>query len=239
MISMLLVLAGQTLAAPPAAPASPPNKPPSIYALVFVAKRPAWETRSSRKDQLVDEAAWVRYFSDVNYAVLRADTVSRLKVVEKLKKDGGRREARNWLREFLRVESLEDTGVLRISFAAGSPREQVVIANAVAKAYIQMAGDFRRERYESIIADCSKECANAKVAIRGAELEIAKLDGMIAKDMNEAERIARNRNTLTERITFMKEKIEKRQPEIRKRQEALRNPHSILLELAEMPPESK
>lgn len=238
MMTMFLIIVGQTVAAPQSASPKPTKKPPSIYALVFVARRPAWEVRNRRKEQMVVEAAWARYHHEVNAVVLRADAVSRLKIVEKLK-ELPPTEPREWLRENLRVESLEDTGVLRISLEAGSPTEQVVIVNAAAKAYIRVASENRRERYEYCIARDSKHCAHARMAILNAEWGILKLCWKVAMNQTEAERLARRRNGLTRSIAFLKERIEKTEAQILKMQEALRNRHYILLELAELPSESK
>jgi hypothetical protein len=232
MTSMLLLLVGQTLAAPalaPDAPDVPPKTPPSIYALVFAAKRPAKE-QSGRGQQMPYEAAHCRSVLDT---VLRADTVSRLTVVRKQK------NARTWLEKNLRVDSLDDTGVLRISLAEGSPAEQVAIVNAVAKAYHQEATDRIRRSHEDVIAHDAKTCAIIREKVRVTELQLMKLNGVKVKDDDEGERIIERRNGLARSVGRWKEIIEDLEAKIREDREYLRKPPVIILESAELPPEAK
>ena len=231
MMSMFLLLASQTLAAPEPAPAAPPKTSPSIYALVFVEKLAAPQ-RCGRKDQMVYEASWCGH-SDAHGVERYEETVSRLKVVQKQK------DAWPWLEKNLRVESLEDTGVLRISFADGSPREQVALVNAVAKSYVRAANERIRQRYEGCIANWSKTCAECSQSVAHWEPELVKLNGIKAKDELEGERIFDQRNVLARDIARYKERIDELEPLIREAREYLRKPHFILLESAELPPESK
>lgn len=231
MMSMFLLLASQTLSAPEPAPAAPPKTSPSIYALVFVEKL-ADPRRWGRKDQMVYEATWCGHL-DARGVVGYDKTVSRLKVVQKQK------DAWPWFEKNLRVESLEDTGVLRISFGDGSPAEQVAIVNTVAKTYVRLANDRIRERYEASVAGSSKLCNELKADVARFEAELLKLNGVEPRNKYEGEKIFNLRNELARDIARYKRKIEALEPHIRKEREYLRKPLYILLELAELPPESK
>jgi hypothetical protein len=238
MTAILLILAGQSLSAPPPALAAPPKTTPAIYALVFADKCPKMMP-SSREKQMVYEAARCRGDREVLDTVLRADTVSRLKVVEKQKENPDPKTARKWLEKNLRVESLEDTGVLRISFMEGSPKERVAIVNAVAEAYVQLSKERIRQGVELHIAGEAKICEDLREELRKTQLELAKLNGAKAKDANEGEAIAQRRNDLARFVARWKNDIQYHEKYLRKWQDYFGKPHYILLELAEEPPESK
>ena len=231
MMSMFLLLASQTLAAPEPAPAAPPKTSPSIYALVFVEKLAAPQ-RCGRKDQMVYEATWCGHL-DARGVERYEETVSRLKVVQKQK------DAWPWLEKNLRVESLEDTGVLRISFGDGSPAEQVAIVNTIAKTYVRAANNRIRERYERRIGDSSRSCNEFKTDVALYEAELLKLNGVKPRNKYEGKQIFDRRNDLERDIARVKKRIEALEPRIREEREYLRKPLYILLELAELPPESK
>ncbi len=88
-----------------------------------------------------------------------------------------------WLAQNLKLEYLEGTGVLRISLAAGSPREQALLVNAVVHAYFQLEVDIEKrdtarglERFKSLMELRQEELRTAQGAHK------ANLERCIAED---------------------------------------------------------
>lgn len=232
MMQLLLMLTSQTLAGTAPISTTPSKKSPSIYALVFVEKRPGLQEISCRNRHMKYEAAHCTH-GDASVGILRTDSISRLTVVRKQK------DAPRWLREHIRVDSLEDTGVLRIWLAAGTPEEQVVIVNAVAKAYVDEANERTRKWYEVDIDTKSKDCAEFRKKVAYYEAELLKLSGVQGKDKCQGERLFERRKDLGQELGDYKQRIEKLELLIREDREYLRKPRCVLLELAELPPEPK
>jgi hypothetical protein len=54
----------------------------------------------------------------------------------------------NWIQQNLKIDFLDGTGVLRIGLTAGSTRDQVLLVNAVARAYLKEIIRRDRDEYE-------------------------------------------------------------------------------------------
>lgn len=225
MMSILLLVGVQIYAAP-APKAAQVNRTPSIYALVYVGKQPKWCPRE------LHQRGQIAHFNndEVRKAALADHSVAGLKVVKEQK------DAREWLKKNLRVESLQRTNVLRISFTDGSPNEQAAIINAVAKAYHDLVIERQRDQLlKRIYEDGVKELTKFHEKVSSLEKEIAELNGKKAKDEHEAREIARSQKTLSGLIAIWKRAIKEIEDSIRKFEEQRRNLSVFLIEEAEAP----
>lgn len=135
LLLLLVVLAAQDAGTAPA----PEPRPPS--ALLFVPKKASRdETIRYRRQQM----ALVKDHSVLQWALLGFET-SELPCIKKQK------EPIDWLRQKLKIEYLDGTGVLRISLTAGNRREQACLVNAVAQSFIQAEVRPRQPRQEKCL----------------------------------------------------------------------------------------
>jgi hypothetical protein len=231
MSSLFLLLAAQSVAAPVPHRAAPVKEAPTIYALVYVERRVKMDREwSNRKDQMIYEMA---HFLDAFNAVLKAGSVSDLSVVRKQK------DARAWLEKNIRVESLQDTGVLRVSLAEGLPAEQVAIVNAVAKAYVKEATERERLYRERQIADLRKRCDGFRESLRIAGDRLAAMNGYKVADEDQWRAITEVRNRRAKWIRDRNEALKATENTIDELRKHLRKPFAIVLESAEFSPKWK
>jgi hypothetical protein len=144
----LLLLADLPLRHAPGAPAPKPNPP---YALLYIPKKAGqYETTRYRRRQFA-------FFKENSSPFVLFRAIRNLKNTNlpSLPKKGKGGEGKHdndedtaWLGQNLKVEYLDGTGVLRITLAAGSRREQALLVNAVVHAYFQLEVDRQKQSCE-------------------------------------------------------------------------------------------
>lgn len=152
-LAALALTAGTFLQNTKGAPAPKP-KPP--YALVFVPKKgDNYKTICNRRDQ-----SRILRGRFVLYAAVRSLSNVHLPSLPKKGKGQGERDAHEedvaWLAQNLKVEYLDGTGVLRVSLASGSRREQALLVNAIVHAYFQLEVDSQKQDCESRLEELKK-----------------------------------------------------------------------------------
>lgn len=126
---VLGVLSTRTTA--PAAPAPKRPKMPEIYALIYVGlgkNDPDNPKRISHALQSLPGEA---------HGAFLDPQAKALPIVQEKEKKLGWKERDKWAQSKTRAASLEGTAVVRVSFTDGSPEEQVVIVNALAREYVK------------------------------------------------------------------------------------------------------
>jgi hypothetical protein len=154
------LLAGLTTM--PAAPA--PDRPvgPAIYALVYVG---LGKNDPDNAERIVVAIANLR---GSGRGAVRDPKVNALSIVQEKEKKLGWIERDKWADSKTRAANLEGTAVVRVWFADGSPQEQVLIVNAIARTYVNDQQEIFRDalkEHEKYKANFKKqqEAAGAKV----------------------------------------------------------------------------
>ncbi len=134
--AMLVVLPGLTTMS--AAPLPDRAKPPAIYALVYVG------LGKSDPDNAKRIAAALHDLPGCALNAVRDPKVNALSIVQDQEQRFGWIERDKWAKSKTRAASLEGTAVVRVWFNDGSPEEQVIIANAIARAYVTIQQEICR-----------------------------------------------------------------------------------------------
>jgi hypothetical protein len=131
----------------PAGPAEP-AKSPSIYALVYVGLGKNDPDNAKRIDDAVKgirsygSSAAVRDYPEVkNLAIVKdkdPTVKSSVSIIQGKEQTVTWIERDEWAKSKTRAASVGGTAVILLSFADGSPEEQVAIVNAIAKAYVDL-----------------------------------------------------------------------------------------------------
>jgi hypothetical protein len=129
LVAVLGVLCWRTTL--PAGPAEPIKRLPP-HALVYVGLGKNNPDNSKRIDTAVNDLRC--YGPDL--AVCDAK-VNALPIVQEREKELGGSGRKEWARSKTRAASVGGTAVILVSFADGSPEEQVAIVNAIADAYVK------------------------------------------------------------------------------------------------------
>jgi hypothetical protein len=144
---LLLIFGGILSDNAPGAPA-PRSNP---YALLYIPKKISQhETTQYRRRQITllrtNSVPFVLFWA------IRSLKETDLPSLPKKGKGGENRHNNEediaWLAQNLKLEYLDGTGVLRISLAAGSRREQALLINAVVHAYFQLEVDIQKRHHE-------------------------------------------------------------------------------------------
>jgi hypothetical protein len=129
-------------------PAAKKESPPGVFALLFVERHPPKVLDDGQKAP-ADPADPERYRRTqlallrtraVLIRALRDPAIAKLPVVQQ------QADPVAWLQKHLRAEYPDDTGVLRVSVSAGTPKEQAALANAVTSAYLAEGPDKEYEQ---------------------------------------------------------------------------------------------
>lgn len=208
LVFVIIVLLGGVLSdSVPAVPA-PKSNP---YALLYIPKKEGqFETIQYRRRQIAsfkeNSAPFVLFWA------IRSLKNTDLPALPKTGKGGANRHNNEedivWLAQNLKVEYLDGTGVLRISLAAGSRREQALLVIAVVNVYFQVEVNRKKQLYEEWL-----ESRKRIAKVFQGEVEV--MSGEV-------------KNKVEKRLVHVKD-------EIRKTEEALRS-LPRLLELADVPP---
>jgi RNA polymerase sigma factor (sigma-70 family) len=131
---------------------------PDVYALILIeeresrflpdAHRPAPADNDSIASYRRTQAVLVRS-RPVLRAALRRREAADLAVLK------GSADPLRWLEKHLRVEVLDDTGVLRVSVGEGGEEERAALANAVARAYVgeAVAAEEKRKQWRQKVLE--------------------------------------------------------------------------------------
>jgi uncharacterized protein involved in exopolysaccharide biosynthesis len=170
-------------------------------------------------------------------AALRADSVAELEIVKERKRARAwfTEDGPAWLKKYLHGESLEGTDVVRISFSYGSPKDQVAVINAVAKAYHDLVIQRQRKRLREDISEGRKTLAEKRRELDSLEKQLAALNDHKGKDDNEARNLARQRTGLAHLMAHKREQIKEIEASIRFGENRLQNMSVFFLEPAEVP----
>jgi hypothetical protein len=109
------------------------KKKPEIYALIYVGIGRNHPYNAKRISGALQQLP--RHFA---FAAAREPKVQDLPIVKDKEKNLGRRGRDEWADSKTRVANLEGTAVLRVWFTDGTPKEQVVLVNAIASAYVKL-----------------------------------------------------------------------------------------------------
>lgn len=222
MMSMLLLLTAETVVASKP-PAEMGQSVPSVYALVYVGKVPKG---GSREGHIVFWKAHFREYAIYN-AALHEESVADLKVVKR------QESAWTWLEKNLRVESLEKTSVLRVSFAEGTPKEQETIANAIVKGYLRFMTDRARKNITENITLLGQVHIDHGKKIGLVEAKLVELNKLNPDNESEARRIADHRQATGRFLAVLKKEAKEIEARIAELREQLRKPPFFCLEWAE------
>jgi hypothetical protein len=132
------------------------KKKPEIYALIYVgigknhpynARRISDALQSIRIANVPPDRRGAGRFA---FVTAREPKVKDLPIVKDKEKRLGEKGRDEWADSNTRVANLEDTAVVRVWFADGTPQEQVVLVNAIASNYVKSMQPFRGalERHE-------------------------------------------------------------------------------------------
>jgi hypothetical protein len=122
--------------------ATPPEgkSPPSIYAVLYVAKKPGV---SDLEKYRLEQAASFKNIP-VLYIALREPKVAGLKVVK------GAAKPADWLREHIQTQFVDNSGHFRLSLTGASPEEQAILINAIVKAHLGREEPVQKLLIESV-----------------------------------------------------------------------------------------
>jgi hypothetical protein len=125
-----------------------PAPKPKIYALLYVPKKSdRFETARNRRKQIAEVKSQFTFYT----AIHLLKDVDLPSLPNKGQPDGDRDSHEvdvDWMQRNLKIEYLDDTGVIRIGLIAGSPLEQALLVNAVARAYLKDIVRRDREDFE-------------------------------------------------------------------------------------------
>jgi hypothetical protein len=161
-------------------PAAPAAKSPSVYALLDKQRR--WGEPELEKVRS-NHVAVLKSRGTVNL-VIRGPEVTGLAVARE------QSDFRSWLEQHLRVELLDNTGIIRVWVDGGLPSEQAVLVNAVTKAYLEHYIEARLRKHERAISHLErlkaayeqdlKEARDSNGAVTGQEATIRRIKGLTA-----------------------------------------------------------
>ncbi len=121
---------------------------PGVAALLFVARRAPQALDDGRQAPL--DPGELEEFRRTQLAMIRSRFVLngalRDSAVAKLPAVKQQTDAVAWLEKHLHAEYLKGTGVLRLSFGAGTPTEQATVVNATADAYLREVANSERQQ---------------------------------------------------------------------------------------------
>jgi hypothetical protein len=124
---LTMMLADNTVSEEQAA-ARDAKSPPSIYALLYVAKRPGvTDLDTYRREQAASFKC-----KSVLYTALKDPKIADLNVVKTAAKPA------DWLQDHIQTEFVDKDGHLRLSVTGASPEEQAILVNAIAKAHLRL-----------------------------------------------------------------------------------------------------
>ena len=123
----------------PAAPAPERPKTPAIYALIYVG------LGKNDPDNAQRIAKALRDLRTTSTDAVRDQKVKALSIVQAKEKELGWMGRDDWVQSKTRAANVEGTAVVRLWFTDGSPEEQVVIINAIARLYVKPGQENIRE----------------------------------------------------------------------------------------------
>jgi hypothetical protein len=115
----------------PAAPAPKRPKTPEIYALIYVG------LGKNDPDNAKRIAAALHDLPGTALGAVRDPKVKALQIVQDKERELGWMGRDDWAKSKTRAANLEGTAVVRVWFTDGSPEEQVILVNAIAREYVQ------------------------------------------------------------------------------------------------------
>lgn len=176
---------------PREAPGVPVPKP-KPYALLYIPKKSSlYETNQYHRRQIALVKTKAAPF--VLFWAIRSLKNADLPSLPE-KGQGGENRFNNeedvaWLEQNLKVGYLDGTGVLRISLAAGSPKEQALLVNAVVHAYFKLEVRPLQESYEQRLVTCKRMLKSSQEGFEMlAEAEKKLMEGIIAEHKARIER---------------------------------------------------
>jgi hypothetical protein len=153
----------------PAAPLPDSAKTPAISALVYVGLGKNDPDNAKRIDKAIAD---LRSYG--SSSAVRDPKVKALRIVRE--KDPivalGSIERDKWAESNTRVANLDGTAVVRVWFTDGSPEEQVLIVNAIARAYVEYQQDLARRA----LPELEKDKARFKVQQESAGVRVTEKD---------------------------------------------------------------
>jgi hypothetical protein len=130
-----------------AAPAPKRAKIPEIYALVYVG------VGKNDPDNAKRIAAALQGLPGSAHRALSDPKVRGLAIVQDKETKDGTRGRNEWAKSKIHAASLEGTAVVRVWFTDGSPQEQVLITDAIAREYVK--GE--QERFRGALEGLERE----------------------------------------------------------------------------------
>jgi hypothetical protein len=119
-------------------------KTPAIYALVYVGLGKGDPENAKRIE------AALHNLRTCSSDAVRDPKVKALPIVQEQEKKLGWIERDKWAESNTRVRNLDGTAVVRVWFTDGSPEEQVLIVNAIARAYVETRQDLARRALKEL-----------------------------------------------------------------------------------------
>jgi len=172
--AVLGVLPGLTTL--PAAPVPDKSKPPAIYALVYVGLGKNDPDNAKRIDVAI------RYLRSSSSDAVRDPKVNALPIVQQKEKELGWMGRDNWAESKTHAANLEGTAVVRVWFTDGSPQEQVVIVNAIARIYVKPG----QENIRDGLKELERHKARFKAQQEAAGAKVTKEDERVFQRQEEA-----------------------------------------------------
>lgn len=128
----------------PAAPAPKRAKMPEIYALIYVG------LGKNDPDNAKRIADAIQALPGEAHGAFLDPKVKAVAIVQDKEKKLGWIGRNDWAKSKIRSANLEGTAVVRVWFSDGSPQEQVILANAIAREYVKDEQDRHRGALEGL-----------------------------------------------------------------------------------------
>jgi hypothetical protein len=208
LLAALLLVQSQTTAVAREAPVPAPKSPPSVYALLYVARNPGVTNLEEYRKERANS------FKGSSLAILAMQDpkVRELKIIKEQEKPV------DWLKGRLRTEYLEGTGVFKFFMEGSSPEEQAIILNAIMKEYDRHHEQPDRKVWERHLEAYKKSLPGDQASLKSSEAmlspdELARLPKQLDRD---------------EYIKSIEKEIANKKAAIKKTEEGIANTERLL-----------
>jgi hypothetical protein len=172
---------------------------PTVYALLHVGKQyKHWSTEMYREDAYRKVTANMFHSPGIHGDALRESGIASLPIVK------AQKNAISWLDKNLRTEYFDNTPILRVWLAVGTPDEQVAIVNAVIRAYLRSVEQNRKTVMRCLEVD-KRNLADCIVWMHKREAELVALNDVVAENETQAKFYAHQRNFCAAQFAQLKE----------------------------------